>query len=92
MKSNPSHKIKTRPTINVIEFFSGSLFCCVSIKTVNNQTLSMFIFIVDFTTVTTFCLYRLLHEMFYSKQSFFIDLEQTGTPRVPYSVKHVDKF
>ena len=50
----------------------------------------MFFFIVDFTTFTTFCLYRLLHEIFYSKQSFFIDLEQTGTSRVPYTVKHVD--
>ena len=35
--------MKTSPTMNVIEFFfPGPLYCCVSIKTVNNQTLSVF--------------------------------------------------
>ena len=42
MKSSQIYKIKTRPTMNVIEFFSGPLYCCVSIKTVNDQTMSVF--------------------------------------------------
>ena len=36
-KSGPFHKIKTRPTMNVRDFISWTLYCCISIKTVNNQ-------------------------------------------------------
>ena len=41
-KSSPFHKMKTRPTMNVIGFFPGPLYCCVSIKTVSNHTLNVF--------------------------------------------------
>ena len=42
-QSSPFHKMKTSLTMNVIElFFPGPLHCCVSIKTVNNQTLRVF--------------------------------------------------
>ena len=34
----------------------------------------------------------MLHEIYYSKQSCFIDLEENGRPRVPYIAKHVDAF
>ena len=33
----------------------------------------------------------MLHEIYYSKQTCLIDLEQTGRPSVPY-VKEVDAF
>ena len=43
IKSSLFHKMKTSPPVNVIElFFPGPLYCCVSIKTVNNQTLRVF--------------------------------------------------
>ena len=34
----------------------------------------------------------MLHEMYYSKQTCFIDLEQTGKRRGFYIVRHVDAF
>ena len=34
----------------------------------------------------------MLHEINYSKQTCFIDLEQTGRPRIYFIVKHVDAF
>ena len=45
--------------MNVIEFFfCGPSYCCVPIKTVNNQTLSVFIFLlkVDDPDIESCCL------------------------------------
>ena len=44
---------------------------------------------IDSTSTST---NRMLYEIYYSKQTCFIDLEQNGKPRVPYIVKHVDAF
>ena len=41
IKSSPFHKLRTSPTRNVM-IFREPLYCCVSIKTVNNQTLTVF--------------------------------------------------
>ena len=81
--------------MNVTELllFTGPLYGCVSIKTVNNQTL-VFLLMSSQSLQRrfTFCLYRMLHEIYSSKQTCLIDLEQTGRLRVYFIVKHVDAF
>ena len=72
--------------MNVTEFFISWTFVSIVAfnKTVNNQTVNnQACFIDDFTIFTTFCLYRIFHEIYYSKQTCFIYLEQTGRLRVP---------
>ena len=95
-KSSPFHKIKTRPTMNVIEFclfflFSEPLYCFVSTKTVNNETLSVFYWWLH-------NLYNLLSikdvtwNLLFKTKTCFIVWEQTGRPRVAYIVKHRNTF
>jgi len=83
MKSSPFHKIKTRTTTFVL---------LRVIKNCKQPNLKCLFFIDYFTIFTTFFYTGWYMKFIVQNKTCFIDLEQTGRPRIPYIVKHVDAF